>query len=202
MKENKMNKKEVINHAMSFKFGGMSENELSYLYDICIDKTVLELGSMAGMSSYVIASVAQNLSCVDVWNDTYDHLSHDLKQKMVYLQYRKEILSIFKKFNENCKNFILSGKIRIYRGNTIDMANEFLDKSFDIVLIDADHSYRGVSQDFKLYKDKVKDGGLIVFHDYGDSMWTGVATLANEMAETGQIEIIGRTERIGVFRKL
>jgi len=197
-----MEKNEILDYAMSFKFGGMSENELSYLYDICIDKIVLELGSMVGMSSYVIANVAKNLSCVDVWSDNQEHLVHDPRQQAVYRQYESELPLMFDIFKKNCKEFIELGKINIYKGNTNEMSNSFADKSFDIVLIDADHSYLGVSKDFYAYKSKVKDDGVIVFHDYGDSMWTGVAALANEMADAGQLEFVSRVERIGVFKIL
>jgi len=201
-RENNVNKEEIINHALSFEIGGMSEKELCYVYDVCTDKTVLELGSMAGMSGYVIASVAKSLSCVDLWSANLKHLEHDSVQQKVYRYYEKELPLMFDIFKKNCKEFIELGKINIYRGNTNKMFNSFVDKTFDIILFDADHSYEGVSRDFGFYRDKVKDDGFIVFHDYGDSMWTGVTTFVNEMVETSQIEIVAKVERIGVFRKL
>jgi len=36
---------------------------------------------------------------------------------------------------------------------------------FDVLLIDGDHSYEGVSQDFERYRRLVRTGGLIAFHD-------------------------------------
>ena len=197
-----MNKEEVLEHALSLKYGGMSKNELAFMYDICANRDVLELGSMVGMSSYVIASVAKSLSCVDVWADTWEHLEHDPQQQTIYSQYEELIPSMLNSFKKNCKDFIDSGKIIMHRGNTNDIAHNFSDKSFDVVLIDADHSYQGVSQDFGLYKNKVKDGGVIVFHDYGDSMWLGVTQFANKMVYSNQLEIVARVERIGVFKIL
>jgi cephalosporin hydroxylase len=38
-------------------------------------------------------------------------------------------------------------------------------KRIDVLLIDGDHSYKGVRSDFVLYRDYVRDGGIIVFHD-------------------------------------
>ena len=197
-----MNKEAIVDHALSFKVSGMSENELSYLYDLCIGKTVLELGSMVGMSSYIIASVAQSLSCVDIWSENLDHLNHDPLQQSIYRGIMEICPNFLESFNKNCAEFIESGKIQMYRGNTKDLADNFEDKSFDIVLIDADHSYEGISQDFNLYKNKAKDDGFIVFHDYGDSMWTGIAKFCNEIVGQKELTIINRTERIGVFRKL
>lgn len=38
-------------------------------------------------------------------------------------------------------------------------------RSVDVLLIDADHSYAGVKQDFERYRHFVKPGGIIAFHD-------------------------------------
>lgn len=35
----------------------------------------------------------------------------------------------------------------------------------DFLLIDGDHTYEGVKQDFVMYAPLVRDGGLVVFHD-------------------------------------
>jgi len=42
---------------------------------------------------------------------------------------------------------------------------EKIPSDIDFLLIDADHSYEGVSEDYKLWKDKVRKGGIIAFHD-------------------------------------
>jgi predicted O-methyltransferase YrrM len=38
-------------------------------------------------------------------------------------------------------------------------------EKLDLLLIDADHSYAGVKQDFLRYRHYVRDGGIIAFHD-------------------------------------
>jgi predicted O-methyltransferase YrrM len=38
-------------------------------------------------------------------------------------------------------------------------------ESLDLLFIDGDHSFKGVSGDFMLYSPLVKEGGLIMFHD-------------------------------------
>jgi len=35
----------------------------------------------------------------------------------------------------------------------------------DLLLIDGDHTFPGVSKDWSMYSPLVKDGGLVVFHD-------------------------------------
>jgi len=39
------------------------------------------------------------------------------------------------------------------------------DSELDFLFIDGDHSYAGVKQDFEFYSQRVKQGGLIGFHD-------------------------------------
>lgn len=57
-----------------------------------------------------------------------------------------------------------------------------IDKKFDFVFIDADHSYRGVAQDISLWWPKVKVGGFLCCHDYGPTMpdMAGVVRAVNE----------------------
>lgn len=38
-------------------------------------------------------------------------------------------------------------------------------RQVDFLMIDGDHSYEGVRQDFEMYHALVRNGGLIAFHD-------------------------------------
>ena len=192
-----MNKEQILDKALSFEFGGMSRGEIDFLYDFCKDKDVLELGSMAGMSSYAIASVCNNVTCVDIWNDTFEHVSQ--RQKDVYDSLWTHGIKMVDMFRENCKPFLDSGKMRMERGKTEDVFDKFEKNSFDIVMIDADHEYDGVKRDIENYISKAKKGGQLLFHDYGCTMWTGVQQACEEFVGRGMINIVNQTERIAVF---
>lgn len=43
---------------------------------------------------------------------------------------------------------------------------KYPDRSFDLIYIDADHTYEAVKQDANVAKEKVADNGIIVFNDY------------------------------------
>ncbi len=45
-------------------------------------------------------------------------------------------------------------------------------RKLDLLFIDGDHSYDGVKADFQNYRDLVRDGGLIVFHDICEDFQT------------------------------
>lgn len=164
-----MNKEEILDHAMSLGYGGMNRHELGFLYDYCKDKKVLELGSHIGQSSYVIASVAKHLTCVDAWIDGAPYLEE--KQSSIYAKQEKGMID---QFNQNTKSFTNLGSIR---GFTEEVATFIMDGAFDIILIDADHSYEGCKRDIELYKNKAK---IIIFHDYDTASWPGVKRAVDE----------------------
>jgi predicted O-methyltransferase YrrM len=47
------------------------------------------------------------------------------------------------------------------------------DQLLDLLFIDGDHTYEGVSQDYMMYSPLVRPGGMIVFHDIVKSIWPG-----------------------------
>jgi len=198
-----MDKNKVIETALLFKPGSMSRGELECLYDNCKDIDIIELGSLTGMSSFVIASVCKSLKCIDLWSESYDHLNHDQKQKNIYLNWpNNETKNTEQHFIENCKEFIDSGKIKMFKGTTESQVINFQDKSFDAILIDADHSYFGISNDYKNYNTKIKDNGFIIFHDYGDGMWVDIKRFCDEMVNSGKFQTVLIKERIAIFRKV
>jgi SAM-dependent methyltransferase len=202
-----MEKHNIIEHVWEFKYGGMEKNELDFMYDLSKDKVILELGTEVGQNAYVMASVANKVVCVDAWDDAYEHLNNDPIQKSLYLSnqilYQNEEINkydIFGQFKRNCKKFIDSGKLKYIKGKTLDVVDQFEDESFDIILIDADHSYEGVLNDIYHYLPKVKKDGLLVFHDYGCGMWTGVTQAAEQAENKGLIEFDSQFERIAIFK--
>lgn len=64
-------------------------------------------------------------------------------------------------------------EIEVYRGNrdshkaeTLEEVKEALKgRKVDLLMIDGDHTYAGVRQDFEMYSTLVGEGGVIAFHD-------------------------------------
>lgn len=57
-------------------------------------------------------------------------------------------------------------KIVHVHGDSALKAKEFLHESFDLILVDGDHSYEGVSRDIEAWWEKLAPGGFLFFHDY------------------------------------
>lgn len=60
------------------------------------------------------------------------------------------------------------GRAFIREGWSTDIATYIPDGSLDMVFLDADHSYEGVRDDIAAWMPKVKPGGWIGGHDYGN----------------------------------
>ena len=54
----------------------------------------------------------------------------------------------------------------IRKGMSKEVSQEFDDEFFDLVFVDADHSYEGCLEDIKAWEGKVKKGGYMSGHDY------------------------------------
>jgi len=199
-----MNSHNVIDDRALPAHGGTTLNELTLLSSCCVDKKVLELGSEVGRSSVVIAEVAQHLTCVDAWNDSYSHIK-DQGQKEIYLvglDQKRLGSSIFEVFKSNCNKYIANGKLCFFRETTEDAVNNFQDNSFDVIFIDADHSYEGVKKDIQNYLPKLKPSGFLICHDYNSPSWMGVKQACNEYAALKKIQPINAVGVLGVFLKL
>jgi predicted O-methyltransferase YrrM len=62
-----------------------------------------------------------------------------------------------------------------------DLAAEIQPGSLDLIFVDGDHSYEGVRADWLNYRDKVRVGGLVLFHDYCNTEdFPGIAKLIDE----------------------
>lgn len=59
-------------------------------------------------------------------------------------------------------------RVTIYRLYSHQAAGLIKDKALDYVFIDAEHTYKAVMQDIRLWLPKVKEGGWIGGHDYGN----------------------------------
>ena len=60
-------------------------------------------------------------------------------------------------------------RVKVYKMTSVQAAPRIEDGSLDFVFIDGDHSYKGVTTDLELWVPKVRQGGLISGHDWGNA---------------------------------
>jgi predicted O-methyltransferase YrrM len=74
-------------------------------------------------------------------------------------------------------------------------------KKYDLLIIDADHSYAGVKADFANYVDLVRRGGFIIFDDYDSADWPDVKRFVDdEVLSDKRVVLVGSEWRTAVFR--
>ncbi len=96
----------------------------------------------------------------------------------------------FIKLRETYSN---QSNIHIHKGRSSDILSQFPDSYFDMIYIDADHSYNGTMSDLMLAKNKVKKDGIISGHDYTRSMFPGVVDAVDNFCKMHDLEINSST---------
>lgn len=76
-------------------------------------------------------------------------------------------------FNKHLEDVPYQGTLFVYCRNTSDVCEYFDKGKFDLIIVDADHSYDAVQEDLDNYWPKLKIGGRIFLHDYIDIEHTG-----------------------------
>ena len=127
---------------------------------------VVELGSYYGCSAFSFLQAIKDgelktsFYAIDTWAGD-DYTQND---------YKEDIYGAYKSINDKCFSETDSTMLRM----TFDEAcPEFEEKSIDLLHIDGSHSYEDVKHDYLTWKDKVKDNGVIFFHDVGEDLLFG-----------------------------
>lgn len=124
------------------------------------DGVIIELGSWTGGGALLMAPFLTRDAAYHAV-DTFDAENMPDKYIRNYLRGRKHI-DVFK---ENVAP--VSRKVVMHQGLTNEVVKTWpRDLKADLLFIDADHSYKGVSSDWRNWSPFVKKGGIIVFHDY------------------------------------
>ncbi|MDV7339043.1 class I SAM-dependent methyltransferase [Terasakiella sp. A23] len=104
----------------------------------------------------------------------------------------------FRYVSKRFKQQTQTGQVKIHRDYSTNVASQYADKSLDWIFIDGLHSYEGVKADLQAYKDKIKEDGFILGHDYTNHpdakrMNFGVIEAVNEFLEEGEFTLFAMT---------
>jgi len=101
--------------------------------------------------------------------------------------------------NKQYQDFMLSVRdkpfAKVYREYTFDAVKHFEDNYFDIVYIDADHSYAGCLRDIEDWYPKVKKGRFLLGDDYRkyqgkyDDIKFGVIEAVNDFVKKNNLKL-------------
>lgn len=160
---------------------------LSKRYNINI---IVELGSWQGKSSTWIASGLEGkhgakLYCVDTWAGSPVTGARDPS-------YQVDVSSVFDQNMKSNKLDTLVEKIQMRTCEAAIYWNNRDEKQIDMLIIDADHSYQAVCEDYEKWSHFVPIGGFIVFDDVPS--WSGPTRLCSELERERKIKVILRAK--------
>tara|TARA_B100000674_G_scaffold499469_1_gene546267 strand:- start:17786 stop:18646 length:861 start_codon:yes stop_codon:yes gene_type:complete len=127
------------------------------LVEILRPETIVELGTHYGVSLFSFCEAAENYSkgtyvyAVDTWSGD--------EQAGYYGD------EVYRKVSEHREKYHKE-RCQLIKSTFDDAAKRFEDKSIDIIHIDGLHTYEAVKADYDTWKNKVREGGSILFHDW------------------------------------
>jgi predicted O-methyltransferase YrrM len=77
--------------------------------------------------------------------------------------------------------------ITIVQADSAGAANQYSDNSIDFVFIDADHSGKAVVRDTLAWLPKIKKGGIIAGHDYGNDQYPDLKTAIDNLLKIEKV---------------
>jgi Methyltransferase domain len=123
---------------------------------------VAEVGSWVGTGStqVFLAELSKipglTLTCIDTWHGNANHSG---------MQEIDAKYDLFGSFLANIERAHAKTTVIPVRAASVAAASLIADATYDLVFIDADHSYAGASGDIKAWLPKVKPGGVLCGHD-------------------------------------
>jgi tetratricopeptide (TPR) repeat protein len=149
--------------------GWMSFPEQLWLYKTAKNHlSIAELGSWKGRSTHALATGTKGIiTAIDTWQG-----STDLADGTYAIARQEDVLTQFKENTKQFKNIIINQK------ESLEAVKDYPDKSFDMVFIDATHTYKEVLDDINAWLPKTKM--VLCGHDYLPHIWGQVVKAVDE----------------------
>lgn len=134
--------------------------------------SILEIGSWYGASalSWVQGLVEHNdsqgsITCVDAWEPFFDMEDHKDEAYAHAMEQALVTDVAYEVFLHNIRTAPDSVECQHFRGKSERLLPQLRDAQYDVVFIDADHTYNFVSRDIDLTMRLVREGGIICGDD-------------------------------------
>lgn len=141
--------------------------------------SMVEIGSFRGKS---LASVSENIKRKNLQVVSVDLFDKVISESYVEPDVYAKRDGMLDDFVTTLEKFGLSEHVEVLAAKSTDAAELLSCTQFDLVFIDADHSYEAVKSDIEAWWPLVKEGGIMAGHDYDHNtrQWPGVYKAVHE----------------------
>jgi predicted O-methyltransferase YrrM len=144
--------------------GWMLPEELDWIFQTARSlppgAQVVEVGSWKGRSTVALCEGLAENETARAW--AVDTFAGDPDISRIVGSFdSNEVLAEFRRNTERC------ACLSLVVSSSVEAANGFEDAALDWVFIDANHTYEAVLADILAWAPKLKDGGLMSGHDFG-----------------------------------
>jgi predicted O-methyltransferase YrrM len=176
--------------------GWLTEDEGVFLYQnakkVNPNDTIVEIGSWKGKSTVCLAKGSQNGSQATIYA-VDPHMGSSEHHKM----FGK--VDTFQEFQQNIKDASVEQYIKPIR-ETSENASKNFHETVGFLFVDGAHEFKLVQTDIKSWFSKIKNGGIIAFHDSwafpGPNLATAILLLSSSQIKNPKL-----TDTISSFEK-
>lgn len=147
--------------------GFLHSSECEMLCDLACGREVLEVGSFKGLSCWAMALTAKRVTAVDTFS-----ANSAGQQQMDHYTTLEDFSRATARFT-NVRVFPMSSEVAFLA--------QLADETFDMVFLDAMHTYEDVKADIGRWWPRVRSGGIFAMHDYRHHDFPGVEQAADEI---------------------
>lgn len=140
--------------------------------EVCVHGNAAEIGSYCGKSTcYIAQACKENNSLLYA----IDHHRGSEEQQKGQEYFDEEIFDVLENrintyplFLKNIKEYELDNFIKPLVMDSISASKE-ISEALDFIFIDGSHTYESARNDYKFWKPKLRNGGILAIHDIYDS---------------------------------
>ena len=140
--------------------------------EVCVHGNAAEIGSYCGKSTcYIAQACKENNSLLYA----IDHHRGSEEQQKGQEYFDEEIFDVLENrintyplFLKNIKEYELDNFIKPMVMDSISASKE-ISETLDFIFIDGSHTYESARNDYKHWKPKLREGGILAIHDIYDS---------------------------------
>ena len=140
--------------------------------EVCVHGNAAEIGSYCGKSTcYIAQACKENNSLLYA----IDHHRGSEEQQKGQEYFDEEIFDVLENrintyplFLKNIKEYELDNFIKPMVMDSISASKE-ISEALDFIFIDGSHTYESARNDYKFWKPKLRNGGILAIHDIYDS---------------------------------